>query len=97
MENWELIELNEDADAKAREELAEEMLQIGVHDAVVIWTDEGMARLDTFDKDTYRKVAQHLNVVYDGDPEAVNDALMKEYEDLYDIAHANLAKERGFL
>lgn len=88
MKNWDdLIELNEAADGKAREQLAEEMTAAGVNDAVVIWSDERRAYLDTKSDEGYIKLAKHFNVEFDGvDKAPVNDALLARYEQLYEQA-----------
>lgn len=88
MENRDdLIERNEAADEKAREQLAEEITAAGVNDAVVIWTDERRAYLDTKSDEGYIKLAEHFNVEFDGTDKApVNDALLARYEQLFEQA-----------
>jgi hypothetical protein len=90
METW---EINENADEKARYQLAAEMTMIGVYDAVAIWPDEGRAYLDTANLENYHKVAQHFNAMYDGeDRTPVDDALLKRYNELFEAAREQLAE-----
>lgn len=79
------LERNDDADGKAREQLADEMHQIGVHSAVVIWPDINSAYLDSDNMEEYQKIAEHFKVEYDADDlSPVKDALFNRYETLFE-------------